>query len=79
MYQVYQLGGNASVTLNLLCLGPEIKVKCYNKYFINEHVFHTKKYGQGRMIYNNGVCVKGSTSNEFEVDYYEKLEAVIKL
>jgi hypothetical protein len=44
MYEVYQLGGNASVTLSLLSLGAERKVKCYNRYFINEHVFHTKEY-----------------------------------
>ena len=28
--------------------------------------------------YNSGWCVKGSISSEFEVDYYEKLEEVIK-
>jgi hypothetical protein len=44
MYQVYQLGGNASVTLNL-SLEPKRKVKCYNEYFINGHMFHTKEYG----------------------------------
>jgi hypothetical protein len=43
MYQVYQLRGNASVTFNLLSLDPERKVKCYNMYFINGHVFHTKE------------------------------------
>jgi fructose-1-phosphate kinase PfkB-like protein len=37
------------------------------------------KYGQGRKTYNNRVCVKGSISNEFEVDYYKKLEEVIEL
>jgi hypothetical protein len=78
MYWVSQLGENAYVTLNLLSLGPERKVKCYNGYFVNGHVFHTKEYGQGRKTYNSGVCVK-ATSNKFEVDYYEKLEEVIKL
>jgi hypothetical protein len=29
--------------------------------------------------HNNEVCVKRSTSNEFEVDYYGKLEKVIEL
>jgi hypothetical protein len=29
--------------------------------------------------HNSEVCVKGSTFNEFEVDYYEKLEEVIEL
>jgi len=42
-------------------------------------VFNTKEYSQGRKTYNNEVCVKGSTSNEFEVDYHEKLKEVIEL
>jgi len=29
--------------------------------------------------HKSGVCVKGSTSSEFEVDYYGKLEEVIEL
>ena len=52
---------------------------CYNEYFINGHVFHIEKYGQGRKTYNNGVCIKRSTSNKFEVDYYRKLKEVMKL
>jgi hypothetical protein len=36
------LGRNASVSLSLLSLGPERKVKCYNEYFVNGYVFHTK-------------------------------------
>jgi hypothetical protein len=79
LYQVYQLGRNASVTLSLLSLGPERKVKCYNKYFINGHVFHTKEYEHDKKTYNSEVCVKRLTSNEFEVDYYRKLEEVIEL
>jgi len=64
--------------LSSLSLGPERKVKCYNKYFVNGYVFHTKEYGHGRKTYNNGVCVKGSTYSEFEVDYYGKLEEVVE-
>ena len=79
IYHIYKLGGNANVTLSLLSLGPERKVKCYNRYFINGHVFHTKEYGQNRKTYNNEVCIKGLTFNEFEVDYYGKLEEVIEL
>jgi len=41
--------------------------------------FHTEEYGQGRKTYNNGVCVKGSTSSELEVDYYGRLEEVVEL
>jgi len=43
-------------------------------------VFHTEEYGHGRKTYSNGVCVKGSTSSELEVDYYGTiLEEVIEL
>ena len=79
IYQVYQLERNVSVTLSLLSLGPKRKVKCYNGYFINGHVFHTEEYGEDRKTYNNRVYVKRSTSNKFEVNYYEKLEEVIEL
>jgi len=48
-------------------------------YFVNEYVFHTKEYEKGRKTYNNSFYVMGSTSNEFEVDYYGKLEEVIEL
>jgi len=62
-----------------LSLGRERKVKCYNGYFVNGYVFHIEEYGHGRKTYNNGVCVKGSTSNELEVDYYGRLEEVVEL
>jgi len=41
--------------------------------------FILKNMGRVQKTYNNGVCVKGSTSNEFEVDNYRKLKEVIKL
>jgi hypothetical protein len=62
-----------------LSLGPERKVKCYNGYFVNGYVFHTKEYEHGRNTYNNGVCVKGSASSELEVDSYGRLEEVVEL
>jgi hypothetical protein len=77
--QIYQLEMNASVTLSLLSLSPQRKAKRYNKYFINGRVFLTEEYENGRKTYNSGVCVKGSTSIEFEVDYYGKLEEIIEL
>ena len=70
---------NASVSLSLLRLDPKRKVKCYNVYFVNKYVFHTKEYEHERNTYNSGVCVKGSTCNEFEVDYYGKLEEVVEM
>jgi hypothetical protein len=42
-------------------------------------MFHTKEYDNARKAYNSEVCVKRSTFNKFEVDYYEKLEEVIEL
>ena len=54
-------------------------MKCYNEYFINGHVFHIEEYEQGKKKYNDGVCIKELTFNEFEVDYYGKLEGVIEL
>jgi len=62
-----------------LSLGPERKVKCYNGYFVNGYVFHTEEYGHGRKTYNSSVCVKGSASNELEVDSYGRLEEVVEL
>ena len=44
MYHVYKLEGNASVTLSLLSFGHEKRVKCYNGYVINGHVFHTEEH-----------------------------------
>ena len=36
--------GNASGSLNILCLDHERNVKCYNEYFFNGRVFHTKEH-----------------------------------
>jgi len=73
------MGVSATISLSSLSLSPERKVKCYNGYFVNGYIFHTKEYGHGRKTYNNGVCIKGSTSSEFEVDYYGRLEEVMEL
>jgi len=73
------MGRSAPKSLSSLSLGPERKCKFYNGYFVNGYVFHTEEYRQGRKTYNNGVCVKGSTSSELEVDYYGRLEEVVKL
>jgi hypothetical protein len=79
IYKVYQIGRGAAKLLSSLSLGPERKVKCYNRYFVNGYVFHTEEYRYGRKTYNNSVYVKGSTSSELEVDYYGRLEEVVGL
>jgi hypothetical protein len=68
---------SAAISLSLLSLGHKRKVKCYNGYFVNGYVFHTKEYGHGRKTYNNDVFVNRSTCSEFEVDYYGKLQEVV--
>jgi hypothetical protein len=73
------MGRSAAISLSSLSLGPERKVKCYNRYFVNGYVFHTEEYMHGRKAYNSIVCVKGSTCSEFKVDYYGKLEEVVDL
>ena len=73
------MGDSVAISLSLLSLSPERKVKCYNEYFVNGYVFHTQEYGHGRKTCNSVVCIKGSTSSEFEVDYYGRLEEVIEL
>ena len=65
------MGGDVDSS-KLLSLGSKGKIQCYNGY-----VFHTKKY-KDRNIYNSGVCMKGSTSKEFEFHYYDRLEEVIE-
>jgi len=70
---------NATKSLSSLSLDPERKVKCYNEYFVIGYVFHIEEYGHGRKTYNNGVCVKESTSSELEVDYYGRLKEVVEL
>ena len=42
-------------------------------------MLHNEEYRHGKKTYNNGVCVKGSTSSELEVEYYGRLEEVIEL
>ena len=36
------MGRSAAKSLSSLSLGPKRKVKCYNEYFVNGYVFHTK-------------------------------------
>ena len=42
IYKVYQLERSAAISLSLLNLGPERKVKCYNRYFVNGMSFILK-------------------------------------
>ena len=44
-----------------------------------QRLFMSPRTAEHRKTYNNGVCVKGSTSSELEVEYYGRLEDVVEL
>ncbi|GJW85424.1 hypothetical protein Tco_0158569 [Tanacetum coccineum] len=68
-------GGNEH--LKVLARGPMRYVESHKGYFVNGYKFHTLKHGDRRVTHNSGVCVKGSTYNEFESDYYGLLVEVL--
>jgi len=70
---MYNMRDNTK-SLKLLSLGLEQKKWCYNKYFFNKYVFHTKDYGETKNTYNNKICVKRLIFNEFKIKYYDKLK-----
>ncbi|GJV78910.1 transposase, Ptta/En/Spm [Tanacetum coccineum] len=70
-------GGNEH--LKVLARGPMRYVESHKGYFVNGYKFHTLKHGDGRVTHNSGVCVKGSTYNEFESDYYGLLVEVLEV
>ena len=59
--------------------GPSKLVRCYNGYIVNGYRFHTKEYNENKSTMNCGVCVKGSSYNENELDYYGIVEEIIEL
>ena len=67
---------NASAALSLLVLEEKwsatTSILLMGTCFILENMGRVERY-------KSGDCVKGSTSSEFEVDYYGKLEEVIEL
>ena len=65
--------------LKVLARGPMRYVESHKGYFVNGYKFHTLKHGDGRVTHNSGVCVKGSTYNEFESDYYGLLVDVFEV
>ncbi|GJY20180.1 transposase, Ptta/En/Spm [Tanacetum coccineum] len=42
-------------------------------------LFHTRSYGNGRVIQNSGVCVRGSVYNDDVCDYYQMLDEVLEV
>ncbi|XP_073147797.1 uncharacterized protein [Henckelia pumila] len=62
-----------------LAHGPNRRVSCYNGYFVNVFKFETVEHGRYKATSNYGVCVLGSTTDEYEVDYYGVLEEILGL
>jgi hypothetical protein len=44
------MGGSAAISLSLLSMGPERKVRCYNGYIVNGYVVYTGEYGHGFVL-----------------------------
>jgi hypothetical protein len=63
--QVFNMGANVG-RLKFLYLGPKNKVLCYNKYFCQWIYLLYWTVWQVKKTYNSKVCIKGSTSNDFE-------------
>ena len=66
---------NSIVTLSLLSLVLERKMKFYTGISSMDICFILKNMGRTK----GHIMVGGSNSNEFEIDYYKKLEEVIEL
>ncbi|XP_042379879.1 uncharacterized protein LOC121972257 [Zingiber officinale] len=62
-----------------LAHGPNRRVSSHKGYFVNGFKFETMEYGRFKATSNYGVCVLGSTINEYEVDYYGVLEEILEL
>ena len=65
--------------MKVLARGPLRYVWSFPGYFVNGYKFHTLKHGVGRVTHNSGVCVKGSSYNEYECDYYGSLDEVLEV
>lgn len=62
-----------------LCSGPNRYATFYNSCFVNGYKFHTNDHCQNKTTVNSGVCIKGSSYNEFEKDYFGILLNVVQL
>ncbi|GAB2284036.1 hypothetical protein Dimus_039639 [Dionaea muscipula] len=56
---------------------PVQPVHTYPIFFINGYIFHINSYAQGRKTCNSGVCIKGTSYNENQSDFYGILEEII--
>ena len=48
-------------------------------YFVNGYKFHIESHGSIKLTSSCGVCIKGSNSNDTEIQYYGHLKEVLRL
>ncbi|KAK4707330.1 hypothetical protein R3W88_033104 [Solanum pinnatisectum] len=54
-------------------------MQTWPQYFTNGYRFHTLSHGSNKSTMNSGVCIKGTTWNDYESYYYGLLGEVIQL
>lgn len=67
------------VRIKYLAQGPKPLVHYWSQYYTNGYRFHTLEHSLNKKTMNSGVCVKGSSYNSDESDYYGLLTDVIQL
>ncbi|GAB2299187.1 hypothetical protein Dimus_038551 [Dionaea muscipula] len=63
--------------MKAIAWGPLQPVHTFPVYFINGYVFHIDSYAQGRKTCNSGVCIKGTSYDENESDFYDIIEEIM--
>ncbi len=60
--------------------GPSRRVVSWPIFYVNGYKFWTDAWGEGKLTYNSGVCIKctGSTNN-VETDFYGVVQEIIQL
>ena len=70
---------DSTTHLEVLAMGPTQYTRSHKGYFVNGYKFHTRSHGNGRVTDNSGVCVRGTTYNQPESDYYGWLDEVLEI
>ncbi|XP_049394089.1 uncharacterized protein LOC125858374 [Solanum stenotomum] len=81
-FEAYVLNPTNNISderLRDLASGPYKWVQTWPQYFTNGYRFHTLSHGSNKSTMNSGVCIKGTTWNDYESDYYGLLGEVIQL
>jgi hypothetical protein len=71
--------------LVIRCRGSMVSAVQYNRYVVNEKLFHTIAYDVGKKSQNNGVCVLivdgetyyGKLTQIIEVEYYDLIKYIL--